>query len=239
MRGVLFALALAFAFVASTPCEAAATLISRKFVGVVIDASTNQPIPGARVAAKWSSAHDRGSECVKALSVLSGHDGRFEMPEWVGASIGWGLWAQVTPYKAGYRNSRTVLVHGEARKFLGLFNRNEFELRSEPLRVEMGPFEGSDAGRAAYLAELALSTQCREGSEPFGMNVFYDGIFDEMLQLPPSAQGQQSKGWPGGTVRDVVESLLARTEGAHGRAKPRPYPATPAPPTAIEAKTPK
>jgi hypothetical protein len=202
----------------ATPCAADMTLISRPIAGIVIEEGTGKPIPGAILSAVWEGAWSgtatSGTRCAKGMAVESDAAGRFRFPEWSASHTDLlGLGVEVTPYKAGYLDTRPGRAGAAPRKVLGIFESHQIEIPPSELRIQMKPFTGSDAERSDYLRRFLNSTECRETGDMIGMNPLYRAIRDEVQRLPASIRDQKTNAGQWSLLEIVEKNYLSRTEG--------------------------
>lgn len=134
--------------------------------GKVIDASTNEPVEGAIVVARWIGhlatwAHG-STNCYHVESTTTDENGEFHIPRWKKEyTEDWQKnvsprYVDVTVYKPGYQQTLCD-AEGQANKLV-IYN--------------LEPFEGSQKERLEYLTFRVISgTSCRDAGESY-MNLY-------------------------------------------------------------------
>lgn len=168
---------------ASSGVWAGVALRSGKITGIVVDAGSGRPVPGALAIAKWETRYvqGRGEKCVRSIVTKTDAAGRFEIPEWTLDSP-WGDSASyvVMAYAPNRTHKGNVGLGGarQATRF------NDIRIPPADLRIEMADFQGEPAERLAALKAVIAATDCR-GGDTRAAQAFYLAVRSELVAMPP------------------------------------------------------
>jgi hypothetical protein len=143
-------------------------VVAHEVTGVVVDAGSGKPIPGAVVAIRFERNNTGHSSphCFRSTAVETDADGRFRFAPWkqedtkANATFG-----QVTAYKAGYSVPRPVVLKQARRDIAGIAFSDTIKIPASDVRLEVKRFFGSPEERMQQLGPLLSQFVCRWQAE--------------------------------------------------------------------------
>jgi hypothetical protein len=149
--------------------DAAKYVTSEEVTGIVTEAGTGKPLPGAVVAIRFkrSNTGHSGEHCFRSMAVETDAEGRFRFAPWklentrANATLG-----EVTVYKRGYAQPvQPAYVRQESRSITGIAFSDTIHIPKTQLQLSVGPFHGTDEERVQQLRSIAANYTCRWQAE--------------------------------------------------------------------------
>jgi hypothetical protein len=190
-------------------------LSSPPIKGVVVEAGTGTPIPGAVVVVRWIgyySALDGGGElCPGAMAVKADSEGRFEIPAWSRKYRSLqNLQIRASPYSKGHLDNE-VRFGAKPREVLGFWSLDEIDLPARDLRLEMKPSPEDSRRRADYLGQFLHLNDCAEAGVQ-GLRPLYLEVRNEVMELPPAIRDFKERPENYSLLEQIDKGYLERTK---------------------------
>ena len=214
---------------ATLPCAAIAdvTLADQGHEGIVVEAGSGAPLPGAKVIAKWmvsySSPAHSGQRCVRVVVVDSDASGHFRFAPWTRQDTPvTTMYLTLSGYRPGFRPaepSQTIVGKPSTKVIDG----GPVDLPPIALRLSMTRWEPAPAERAKYLLGFLASISCGPTNAVWGS--IYEvrkGAYEEFMTFPPEVQRSGTMDYVAWLKLRVEESRLKLArEGAETKEKTR------------------
>jgi hypothetical protein len=194
----------------SNALEAAKYVTAEEVTGVVVDAESGKPLPGAVVAIRFkrSNTGHAGEHCFRSMAVETQTEGRFRFPAWkqentrANATIG-----VVTVYKQGYAQpSRPTLVKQENRSFAGIAFSDTIRIPATEIQLSVTPFRGTDEERMQHLRTVVANFSCRWQAESDD-RILLTKVKEEIAASPMATQKSRDGGY---TPLQWIDAIIKR-----------------------------
>jgi hypothetical protein len=200
--------------IATLPCAAIAdvTLADRGHEGIVVEAGSGAPLPGAKLIAKWmvtySSAAHSGQRCVRVVVVDSDASGRFSFAPWTRQDTPvTTMYLTLYSYRPGFRPEPSQTIVG--RPSTKAIDGGPVDLPPTDLRLSMTRWEPAPAERAKYLLGFLPSISCGPTNAVWGsIYEVLKGAYEEFMTFPPEVQRSETMDYVAWLKLRVEESRL-------------------------------
>lgn len=207
-----------------------------KVSGVVVEAGSGRPIPGAIAIVRWKGyfPQGRGDVCVRSVAVRTDAAGRFEIGEWQQEKIfGNTAYFDTRAYAPGYAEK----VHAASKGGNRFTPFNDVRVPGVEGRSEMVPFGGDHAARLELLQRLLSGTDCRDGDATRSKD-FYLAVREEFAAMPPEIGNYRPSPSRSSPI-EMVDGLLASIGVDIATLPQVPLVKAPVKPVRIEAEAPR
>lgn len=169
-------------FQSACALQPAENVSADEITGVVLEAATGKPVPGAVVAIRFerNNTGHGGPHCFRSMAVETNSDGRFKFAPWTQqgtlANYAQGV---VKAYKIGYAIPLSTFVKQSNRDVLGIAFSDTIKIPKTELRIELEPFNGSAEDRKERIHSLVGEYNCRSRAK-FDSAVLFTRIREEI-----------------------------------------------------------
>jgi hypothetical protein len=190
--------------------DVAKYVVAEEIIGVVVEADTGKPLPGAVVALRFkrSNTGHAGEHCFRSMAVETDAEGRFRFAPWklentrANATLG-----DVTVYKQGYAEPVPQgQVRQESRSFAGIAFSDTIRIPKTELQLAVAPFVGSDEERMTQLRRVVANFTCRWQAQSEDQ-ILAVRVRDEIAASPLAEQKPRGGGY---TPLQWIDSIIKR-----------------------------